>query len=244
MANRTKLQQQRRREYREQINRLRRQQRRMEARGYKFFTDPDFIPNVVPESVTKRDVDRLRRISAAQFYSVAHYVDDTTGEVISALEGRRMERSARGIKAAETRRRNKEAERGWFGDVGPDWVPTPPKAPDVELLISFLKEASQLLKYGGWIRDENKGRFNGGSYKLFVDEAIITIRQRYNGLTDYQKFAVKNRIATIMESEFYKYIHEIAVADTVLAFNSVSTDFRRMVDDINQALTDVGRLTE
>lgn len=235
---RTALQKQRRKEYQAEISRLRRQMRRMEARGYSFERTPSFIPNATPERVTKRDIDRLKKITAHQFYTVAQYTYPG-GETITGHQGRRKERAIKARKAAGTRRRNEDSNRGWVGDGE---VPPMPDPPTVSALRALLQERSQLIEYGGWIRDRNQGRFVGGTYRDWVRVHINSICQRYAGLPTGQKFAFSQRLAMVLESYFYQYESLYAHTAGALEFKWASAEFKDMVAQLEAALDDLAMI--
>lgn len=75
--------------------------KRAEKRGYLFNYD---LPER-PTRVTKKQLDLIRSVRPDTLYASADYIADyETGEVISGLEGRRLERHRAAVKAAETRR--------------------------------------------------------------------------------------------------------------------------------------------
>ena len=74
--------------------------KRAEKRGYLFNYD---LPER-PTRVTKKQLDLIRSVRPDTLYASADYIADyETGEVISGLEGRRLERHRAAVKAAETR---------------------------------------------------------------------------------------------------------------------------------------------
>lgn len=245
----TKLQQQRRREWRAQIKRLKAQQRRMEKRGYRFFSGlSELIPETMPERVTKRDIDKLKAISARKFYQYAHYVDSGTGEVITGFAGRRLERSRSAQRGARTR-----ATKDNFFDLDDDTdipvsyapLPPPPVATSEEF-ARVLLNASQLAEYGGWIRDDNRGSFDGSSYRHFVRYKVTELQQRYRGLSPEQRAAFWEEMGRIIESYYFSYesgnvanVHQ----DTVSAFRQASEQFRALTAEISYALTRNAPLT-
>lgn len=95
-------------EYAKQRRRINSFLRRAEKRGFVVPEELYQKPNMYPST---RDVDRLRSISTKELYSKIYGVDSATGEVISGEEERDKRRRESARKAAETRRRNKEAKR-------------------------------------------------------------------------------------------------------------------------------------
>ena len=83
-----------------ELRRIKRFMKRAEKRGYLFNYD---LPER-PSRVTKKQLDLIRSIRPDTLYASADYIADyETGEVISGLEGRRLERHRAAVKAAETR---------------------------------------------------------------------------------------------------------------------------------------------
>lgn len=236
---RTALQKQRRKEFQAEVSRLRRQMRRMEARGYTFEGTPSFIPSATPERVTKRDIDRLKKITAEQFYTVASYTYPG-GETITGRQARRKERAVKARKAANTRRRNEDSNRGWI--EGPDNAPPLPTPPPVSELVAFLRERSQLAEYGGWIRDQRKGKFEGGQYRTWVKTHINAIAQRYAGLPTDQKFAFMQDAGKILEAYFYQYESLYAHQGSTLEFKWASAEFKDMCTKLETALDDIAMI--
>ena len=85
----TPRQRENRQEYNRQVKRIRQQVKRMQDRGYLISTD-EILPSR-PERPTKRDVERLKKITTPDLYGKAEYVT-RYGEVISGTQGRKEER--------------------------------------------------------------------------------------------------------------------------------------------------------
>lgn len=233
----TKLQNQRQKEYRAQIARLKRQYRRMKDRGYSFPAGrPPFIPRTIPGHITKRDVDRLRAITAPHFYQYAKYVDPATGEVLTGHQRRDEERKASAQRAAETRKANAQADIDWISQTIDLPAPPPPPPPSDQALVHFLREASNLIEFGGWIRDQTKGKYKGGSYRSFVYDTIDEIVNSYRGLAYHQKFVLQQQLAKIIEGYAYVYQTALLAQNTVDAFNSATAEFESLTDNIRAAL--------
>ena len=81
-------------QYKKEIQRIKRQMKSLEKRGYVFDID-------LPKSLRS-----ARNLDLENLYKKAKYIDTETGELISGKRWREMERSKRGRKAAETRRKN------------------------------------------------------------------------------------------------------------------------------------------
>ena len=90
-------------EYNRNVKRIKQFIRRAEKRGYKF-----------PEIKLPKGA-KIRELTPEKLYKKAVYGGaETFGEVVPAEQGRKLERSARAKKAAQTRKENKEAERLFF----------------------------------------------------------------------------------------------------------------------------------
>lgn len=89
-------------QYKKERKRIQRQTSRMRARGYEL---PEDILPPIPKRITRASVHRLKNITTAKLYDIADFVDLTTGEVVSGIEGRKIERKRSAQRGAETRRR-------------------------------------------------------------------------------------------------------------------------------------------
>lgn len=90
-------------EYKRNVKRIKQFIYRAEKRGYKF-----------PEIKLPKG-EAIRNITSEKLYKKAVYGGaETFGEVVPGEQGRKLERSSRAKKAAQTRKENKEAERRFF----------------------------------------------------------------------------------------------------------------------------------
>lgn len=87
-------------EYRKQIKRLNQAIRRAEKRGYLV---PENIIPAKPKRITKKAVEKLKKITPNDIYKKSDKVDIETGELIPGEIARRIERSESAKKAARTR---------------------------------------------------------------------------------------------------------------------------------------------
>lgn len=90
--------------YTKERKRIQRQISRMTKRGYEVPTN--ILPKI-PKKITSASVRRLQKITTQQLYKKSQYVDYSTGEILSAEEGRKIERQQAQQKARETRARKK-----------------------------------------------------------------------------------------------------------------------------------------
>lgn len=97
------------RAYDRERNRIKRRVKALQERGYIFEKDP--IP-ARPKKVTQASVRRLEKITPDVLYKKAQYVIDyETGELISGVEGRKLERQEAQRKAQQTKKRKAELKR-------------------------------------------------------------------------------------------------------------------------------------
>lgn len=146
-------------EYAKQRRRINSFLRRAEKRGFVVPEELYQKPNMYPSA---RDVERLRSISTNDLYSKIYGVDSATGEVISGEEERDRRRRESARKAAETRRRNKEAKREpvQLGELVLD---------NVERLLSQF-DVSQFRSISSRIAHYD----NNNKIKTLLDEAIAS----------------------------------------------------------------------
>lgn len=88
-------------EYRKQVKRLKQAVRRAEKRGY-IITD-----NIIPEQpkrITRKSVERLKKITTKEIYKKSEKLDFQTGELIPGEVARKQERNEAAKKAAKTRK--------------------------------------------------------------------------------------------------------------------------------------------
>ena len=95
------------RAYQKERNRIKRFIRSAEKRGYEFSTDA--LPNI-PKRITEASVRRLKKLTSKALYEKAVYVSPETGEIVSGLRGRSLEREAVAAKSAVTRKRRRQQE--------------------------------------------------------------------------------------------------------------------------------------
>lgn len=97
-------------DYKKQVKRLKQAVRRAEKRGY--IVPENIIPKQ-PKRVTKKSVERLKKITTNEIYSKSKKLDFETGELIPGEVARKQERSEAAKKAAKTRKEKRyNAEKG------------------------------------------------------------------------------------------------------------------------------------
>lgn len=107
--------------YAKERNRVKSFVRRAEKRGYSF---PESIVPSIPKRKTEASIRKLKKLTKEVLYSKASYGGEaTSGEIVSGKEGLKLERQLRAKRAAETRKKKKEAEQLFW--TGTDGTKTP-----------------------------------------------------------------------------------------------------------------------
>ena len=91
--------------YNKELRRIKRFIREAGKRGYEWKESP--IPDR-PKRIRRESVEALKKKRPEYFYKKARYVNKETGEILTGLQGRQLERKAVAQKAAETKQRAKE----------------------------------------------------------------------------------------------------------------------------------------
>lgn len=91
--------------YNKELARIKRTLKAAKQRGYEWQENP--IPDR-PKRIRRESVEALKKKRPEYFYKKARYVDKETGEILTGLQGRQLERKKAARKAAETRQRAKE----------------------------------------------------------------------------------------------------------------------------------------
>lgn len=115
-------------DYKKQVKRLKQAVRRAEKRGY--IVPENVIPKQ-PKRITKKSVERLKKITTKEIYSKSEKLDFETGELIPGKVARKQERSESAKKAAKTRKEKRyNAEKGESEYYEPQYE-TFPSAADI-----------------------------------------------------------------------------------------------------------------
>ena len=115
-------------DYRKQVKRLKQAVRRAEKRGY--IIPDDIIPEQ-PKRVTRKSVERLKKITTKDIYAKSEKLDFETGELIPGEVARKDERSKTSKKAAQTRKEKRyNAQQGESEYYEPQYE-TFPSAADI-----------------------------------------------------------------------------------------------------------------
>lgn len=92
--------------YQKERRRIQQFVRRAEKRGYEF--NKNVVPQM-PKRVTQKSLEKIRQLKPAELYKQASYGGEATfGEIVTGTEGKKAERKASAIKAAETRKLTKQ----------------------------------------------------------------------------------------------------------------------------------------
>lgn len=118
--------------YRRERQRIQRQINRMTKRAYDV---PDLLPEI-PKKITEASVRRLKKITTEKLYEESRFIDIETGEILTAKEGRALERS----------RRKKPKKKGQRHPPTPV-VPSEPDYGmyDKNILIVFTMEMTEIF---------------------------------------------------------------------------------------------------
>lgn len=115
-------------DYKKQVKRLKQAVRRAEKRGYII---PDNIIPKQPKRITRKSVERLKKITTKDIYAKSEKLDIETGELISGEAARKQERSEAAKKSAKTRKEKRyNAEKGESEYYEPQYE-TFPSAADI-----------------------------------------------------------------------------------------------------------------
>lgn len=126
-------------DYSKQVKRLKQAIRRAEKRGY---IVPDNIIPERPKRITRKTVERLKKITTDDIYKKSEKLDFETGELILGETARKAERSEAAKKASQTRRDKRyNAERGESEYYEPQYE-TFPSAADI-VISNFRAEATR-----------------------------------------------------------------------------------------------------
>lgn len=101
--------------YDKEVRRIRQFINRAQKRGFEF--SENILPSKLPKRVTRSAINRLKNLTPDFLYKEARYIDVYTGEILSGIKGRELERSRAAQKAAVTRRERKSGEAGFFSRI-------------------------------------------------------------------------------------------------------------------------------
>lgn len=126
-------------DYKKQVKRIKQAISRAEKRGY---IVPDNIIPKQPKKITRKSVERLKKITTSDIYAKSEKLDLETGELVPGVVARKEERSALSKKAARSRREKRyNAENGESEYYEPQYESFP-SAADI-VISNFRAEASR-----------------------------------------------------------------------------------------------------
>lgn len=115
-------------DYKKQVKRIKQAISRAEKRGY---IVPDNIIPKQPKKITRKSVERLKKITTSDIYAKSEKLDLETGELIPGEVARKQERSEAAKKSAKTRKeRRYNPEKGESEYYEPQYE-TFPSAADI-----------------------------------------------------------------------------------------------------------------
>ena len=88
-------------EINKQLRRIKALIKRAEKRGYTF---PDYKPPKVPTRVTKKTLEKFKKVTPEYIYKKAKYTLPDSGKTITGTQARKIERSSASKKAAQSRK--------------------------------------------------------------------------------------------------------------------------------------------
>lgn len=112
-------------QYQKERKRLNQLARRLEKRGY-IVDRSKFIPTK-PKRLTEKSVERLRKIKPENVYKKIQFVDPETGEIVSGVKGKKIEKNRR---AEKRKTREPEPERWDTEPQEPEEEPQEPEEPE------------------------------------------------------------------------------------------------------------------
>lgn len=137
------------RDYIKQVKRIKQFIRRAEKRGYKF--SENALPQR-PKRVTRASVRKLAKLTPDKLYKKAVYYGLASGgEIVSALEGRKLERSLRAKKSAETRKYRlshpKQETTNTKGFLPPEYISEDASFFDAVIITGFKEHVRQFNEH-------------------------------------------------------------------------------------------------
>ena len=128
-------------QYEKELKRIKQFISRASKRG--FMWEDNVIP-ARPKRVTKKSVERLKKITPSVLYKKGKFVDIDTGEILPATVGRQIERKKSAEKAAKTRKRNKNKPNKDYPTT-PDVPDYRPDVPDYEPEDNYYPEFTDIV---------------------------------------------------------------------------------------------------
>ena len=235
----TKIQKQNKAEYTKQLKRVKQFISRAEKRGYHF---PDVLPTPPTGNPTKRDINKLKKLRPDTLYGQALYANPETGEAITGLEARKLERKISANKAVKSR--NKTTQNSRTSDT----VNTHEYIPDeTENVIAYIRE-----RIRSWSPDSSMSRYMAEAKKRHIsalehllDNAILELGKKQvarnlQGSAQRVSEIVDTILLASNQDEVYVALNEIAeiIKGSKLDFNE-ARDIEMQMDGFNLNYEDV-----
>ena len=103
------------RAYAKELKRIKQAVKRLEKRGYSFEKSP--VPQT-PKRIQQRTLQKVKELTTNKLYELAQYFDQRTGNIVSGLEGKKIESKERAKKSAETRQKRKKKDEQYYPNGG------------------------------------------------------------------------------------------------------------------------------
>ena len=216
--------------YAKERNRIKSFLRRASKRGYQF---PEDIIPAIPKRKTEASIRKLKRLTKDVLYNKAIYGGSASyGEVVSAKEGLKLERSARAKRASETRKANKEAEQRFWTSLDGTKVPVTDEpalayAQSVNDLVDKLKEIISTMDVYYYTSATGKRVRRNPEVADIANRALDEILSVFDGVLE----DVGNAIMKTLPKEQQKDFHAID-----LGKNRVGEELSSHWDDIQKWL--------
>lgn len=118
-------------EYRKEVRRAQQFIYRAEGRGYRF--NVTLPPQ--PKRITQASIRRIKKLTPTELYKKATYLDPETGDIVTGLQGRKLERTAAAKKAAKSRKTK----------ISGAPTPLPPKGQPPKITDIVLRNLEDLI---------------------------------------------------------------------------------------------------
>ena len=129
-------------EINKQLRRIKSLIKRAEKRGYTF---PSYKPPKVPTRITKKTLEKLKKVTPEDIYKKAKYTLPDTGKTIDGTQARKIERSSVAKKAAQTRKLRSAALKA-FDTVGKERKFETPEEKEKRIAEKEAAKARRLIE--------------------------------------------------------------------------------------------------
>lgn len=213
----TKLQ----KDYKHQVNRLRKMQERLESRGY-VFLEPIY-PKEIPRRVTKKSVSKLKEWTQGDVIAVkAKKVVEETGEIVPSWEYKRIQKY------------KKQAERGNERAIKQlrDIYKVLPSEPKIEVVTASSTNELNLMVYNNFIEE---------IYSKFPSNLAIKIE---SALSDVVSNSSKEEVGSALQEIpkdiiYYLQLQGYDSEEEIEIFMSELVNYLPISDSSKQQIWDV-----